>query len=88
MCRNTGQTGRFNLPQETKWGNFKKPDIALFTQQVKNAQDAVSPNVANKSFKKCCISNELNGTKDNAIFYEIVSDGLGTVTDTDISVHR
>ena len=55
------------LPTETKGGNLKKPDIVLIAQWVKEAWDAIPAEMIVKSFKKCCISNELDGTEDDAI---------------------
>ena len=34
-------------------------------QWIKNAWDLVTPDIVRKSFKKCGISNAMDGTKDN-----------------------
>lgn len=73
-----------DLPEETKGGNLKKPDIAVIALWVKKAWDAVSPEIVIKSFKKCCISNELDGTEDDAIFDESDSEMPDTDSDTDV----
>lgn len=55
-------------PAFTKGGNLKKPDITLIAQWVKQAWNEIPPEMIIKSFKKCCISNKLDGTEDDVVF--------------------
>lgn len=57
-----------DLTSQTKGGNLKKPEITLIAQWVKDAWNAIPSEMIRKSFKKCCISNELDGSEDDAIF--------------------
>ena len=70
-----------NLMQEewTKWmqdadsnltptGKVRKPTLGEVCSWVIKAWNGVKPEVIIKSFKKCGISNAMDGTEDNAIF--------------------
>ncbi|KFM70429.1 Pogo transposable element with KRAB, partial [Stegodyphus mimosarum] len=67
-------------PTFTKGGNIKKQDITLIAQWVKDAWNEIPSEMIIKSFKKCCISNELDGTEDDAVF-ESENDDEGSSSD-------
>ena len=46
----------------TLTGRIKRPSFAQVCEWVKQAWDYIRPEIAVKSFKKCGISNALNGT--------------------------
>uniref|UniRef100_K7FFL6 HTH CENPB-type domain-containing protein n=1 Tax=Pelodiscus sinensis TaxID=13735 RepID=K7FFL6_PELSI len=48
----------------TKGGILMKPEISLVAQWVKNAWESIPMEVVQKSFRKCCISNVLDGPED------------------------
>ncbi|XP_034618018.1 pogo transposable element with KRAB domain [Trachemys scripta elegans] len=52
----------------TKGGNLMKPEINLVAQWIKDAWVSIPSEMVEKSFRKCCISNALDGSEDDAIF--------------------
>jgi hypothetical protein len=46
----------------TPAGNIRRPSEALLEQWMKTAWDVISPESIIKGFKKCCMSNDMNGT--------------------------
>jgi hypothetical protein len=57
---------RFSGPVEkTKGGNRRVPSKYLILKWIKQSWDAISPDIIRKSFKKCGISNALDGSEDN-----------------------
>jgi hypothetical protein len=54
--------------KETPTERRQKPTILKMCKWVKNSWDAVTTERVFKSFKKCGISNSLNGTEDNLLF--------------------
>ena len=52
----------------TKGGNLKRPEIDLVAQWVKDAWDSIPAEMVQKSFRKCSISNALDGTQDDEAF--------------------
>lgn len=55
----------------TQGGRLKKPSITLWCQWVSKAWDQVDQGIVVKSFKKCCISNALDGTEDDILFQDL-----------------
>ena len=53
---------------KTKSGLPQKPDITLVARWVKDAWDSIPSEMVQKSFRKCGISNALDGTEDDAIY--------------------
>ena len=49
----------------TKGGNLRKPSITLWCNWILKAWEQIDHAVVVKSFKKCCISNNLDGTEDD-----------------------
>ncbi|CAI9743515.1 Hypothetical predicted protein [Octopus vulgaris] len=47
---------------------MKRPTIAEVCEWVKKSWDGVRPEIIVKAFKKCGISNALDGTEDDALF--------------------
>ena len=50
------------------FGKVRKPTLGEVCRWVIKAWNGVKPEVIIKSFKKCDISNAMNGTENNAIF--------------------
>ena len=69
-------------PERTPAGNFKRPSLSLVTTWVKTAWDALNPQMVAKSFKKCAISNALDGTEDDVLWQDTTSDN-GSDNDSD-----
>ncbi|CAG8842448.1 27515_t:CDS:2, partial [Gigaspora margarita] len=57
--------GEFQL---TKQGNLKRPSYGLICQWILEAWDDISAEMIIKSFKKCGISNELDGTENDLLY--------------------
>lgn len=52
----------------TPTGRVRRPDIALLCQWIVDAWGAIPADMVRKSFKKCAISNCLDGTEDDCVF--------------------
>ena len=52
----------------TPSGKIKRPSYSLAANWVKESWDAVDPNMINRSFKYCDVSNAVDGIEDNLIF--------------------
>ena len=63
----------------TKGRHQKKASIALVLKWVKQAWDEISEEMVVKSFKKCGISNALDGTEDDVLWEEEEEIEQGTV---------
>ena len=51
-------------------GNLKWPWLPVVTQWVKTSWDSIDPTIITKSFKKCSISNDLDGMEDYILWAE------------------
>lgn len=47
---------------------MRRPDIALLWQWIVDVWGAILADMVHKSFKKCAISNSLDGSKDYYVF--------------------
>jgi len=56
--------------KRTAAGNLKRALLPIITQWVKTAWDYIDPAIITKSFKKCSISNDLDGMEDEALWAE------------------
>ncbi len=54
----------------TPTGRRKRPSIGMVCEWVKKAWDQINTEIVIKSFKKCGISNALDGTEDDILFEE------------------
>ena len=52
----------------TREGRLKRPSITLWCQWVLTAWEKVAPAIVIKSFKKCSISNALDGTEHGMLY--------------------
>jgi len=66
--------------ERTAADNLKRPLLPVVTQWVKMAWDEIDPGIITKSFKKCFISNDLDGTED-AILWDEQHDKSDTNSD-------
>ena len=60
----------------TQSGKIKKASPSLITRLVSTAWAKVSPAMVEKSFKKCCLSNAMDGTEDDLMWEEEENDNL------------
>jgi hypothetical protein len=54
----------------TPAGNIRRSSEALLGQWIKTAWDDISPESIVMGFKKCCVSNDMNGTEDDVLWKE------------------
>uniref|UniRef100_A0A668A962 HTH CENPB-type domain-containing protein n=1 Tax=Myripristis murdjan TaxID=586833 RepID=A0A668A962_9TELE len=54
----------------TPTGKIQKPSVRLLCEWILHAWDAVSPKSIIHGFKKCCISNALDGSEDDVLWEE------------------
>ena len=57
----------------TKSGAMKRPGLSLVVQWVKEAWESISEDIIIKSFKKCGISNAMNGTEDDILYEDLMA---------------
>lgn len=57
----------------TKGGAMKKPGLSLVVEWVKEAWDSIPEELIIKSFKKCAISNAMDGTEDDMLYEDLVA---------------
>jgi nucleosome binding factor SPN SPT16 subunit len=55
----------------TKGGNLKKPTVTNLCQWILQAWENINPNTIIRGFKKCSISNFLDGTEDDMLWAPI-----------------
>ena len=60
----------------TPSGNRKKVDLVTITQWIKESWEAVDPSIIVKGFKKCCLTNAMDGTEDDCLWQD--EDGRDT----------
>ena len=58
----------------TKAGNLKKVDVQTIAQWVKDAWSEISSEMIIRSFKKCCISNAMDGSEDHFVYEDDIID--------------
>ena len=56
--------------ERTAAGTQKRPSLPIVTQWVKTACDSIDPAIIVRAFKKCSITNELDGTEDNILWQD------------------
>lgn len=49
-------------------GNRRPPPLPLFLTWIKQSWDKITPDIIRKSFKKCGLSNAMDGTEDDLLF--------------------
>lgn len=57
----------------TAGGNLKRPSYSVIIGWIKEAWDSVSTDIVCHSFKKCGISNNMDGSEDDALYSDLVS---------------
>jgi hypothetical protein len=55
----------------TKGGNLRKPTVTNLCQWILQAWEDLNPNTIIRGFKKCSISNSLDGTEDDMLWAPI-----------------
>ena len=56
----------------TATGRMRKPELQDVCQWIADAWQELDPSIIIKAFKKCCISNKMDGTKDDAMWADFV----------------
>ena len=56
------------IKEYTPSGKIKRPSYSLVANWVKESWDAIDPDMINRSFKCCGVSNAVDGTEDGLIF--------------------
>ncbi|GFW97453.1 hypothetical protein TNCV_4991291 [Trichonephila clavipes] len=59
----------------TKGGQMRHANLEIVCEWIIKAWNEIKPDLIQKSFKKCSISNSLDGTEDDDLFMESNSDG-------------
>ena len=62
----------------TAAANFKRPPLSTVATWVKTAWDFLEDCIIQKSFKKCSISNNLDGTEDGTLWTDVRDDSHDT----------
>lgn len=57
----------------TPAGKIKKPSVGQLGQWIKTAWDRISTESIVKGFKKCCVTNSLDGTEDDVLWEDCSS---------------
>ena len=60
-------------PSFTASGNRRKVDLEAICKWIQLSWDAVSEAIIIKGFKKCCLSNAMDGSEDDAIWQDDIS---------------
>jgi hypothetical protein len=68
----------------TKGGALKRPGLRLVVEWVKEAWESISEEIIIKSFKKCGISNAMDGSEDDVLYEDLVGDD----TENDTGSHE
>ena len=63
--------------------NTKKPGLDLITQWIKEAWDSIDPSVIRKGFKKCCITNAMDGSEDDVLWNDVTETPREDLDDVD-----
>ena len=58
----------------TPAGNLRPPALDTLAQWVLDSWNDIEPSIVIKSFKKCCISNAMNGTEDDMLWEDVIQD--------------
>ncbi|MES9884208.1 MAG: hypothetical protein ABW185_25465 [Sedimenticola sp.] len=67
----------------TAAGNLKKPTIPLVCGWVVKAWDAIPSDMVARSFKKCGISNSMDGSEDDQLYSDLIANGTSDTADGD-----
>jgi len=69
----------------TTTGRMRKPELEEICKWIVEAWQQLDPNIIVKAFKKCCISNNLDGTEDDSVWDDMTKktsdDDCSTTTD-------
>ncbi|CAG8746035.1 17419_t:CDS:2, partial [Acaulospora morrowiae] len=66
-------------------GNLKRASLHTVCKWVLAAWDEINPEIIQRAFRKCCISNALDGSEDDEIFDE---SACGDKSDMEINVYK
>ena len=68
----------------TKGGRQRKADLPTICSWILGAWEEISPDIVRRSFLKCCISNQMDGTEDDIIWEdELQEEEAATQEDPD-----
>ena len=67
----------------TKGGRTRAPDLLIVTHCVKEAWKELDPTIIIKPFKRCCISNSMDGTEDDILWTDPQTGDKEDIADED-----
>lgn len=67
----------------TKGGRMRKPELEEICQWIVDAWQELEPQIIVHSFKKCCISNALDGSEDDILWEDQATSDTTSADDTD-----
>ena len=67
----------------TKGGALQKPELPVVLRWVREAWDELPPAIIQRGFLKCCISNALDGSEDDAVYNGDSDESDGGESDRD-----
>lgn len=57
----------------TPSGNRKKVEIEEIAQWIKESWDELDPSIIQRGFKKCCLTNAMDGSEDDLVYGDRVA---------------
>ena len=54
----------------TKAGNMRRSSISIDAKWVRYAWEEIDPTLIQRGFKKCCLSNAMDGSEDDVLFLD------------------
>ena len=78
-----GQWMQHSTKTYTKGIRTRAPDLLTVTQWVKEAWKELDPSIIVKSFKRCSITNSMDGTEDNILWPDPRTEDTEDIADED-----
>ena len=70
----------------TASGNARQPDLYLFASWIRDSWDAIYTNIITKGFKKCCLTNAMDGTEDYVLWQDEPSSAISSAIEDEEDV--
>ena len=70
----------------TAGGNLKRPSLSLMTQWILKAWQSIPTETVVNSFKKCGISNSMDGTEDDSLYNDLIGSPKKATDETEESI--
>ncbi|MCU7901008.1 MAG: hypothetical protein KZQ66_02470, partial [Candidatus Thiodiazotropha sp. (ex Lucinoma aequizonata)] len=71
----------------TKGGRMRKPELEEICQWISDAWEELDPKLIIHSFKKCCISNALDGTDDDILWQDQPTHEVPSADDAEVDAN-